>query len=78
MSLCDDWRDVKYQQIFDEEIRGLTQRRQSGCKIEDLEGLLKTLYNLDGIDDGRGSLQDVIMEARIAAHEHFLAQWKAE
>jgi hypothetical protein len=34
---------------------------------------------MDGADwGGRGSLQDIILSARIAAYERFIAQWKAE
>jgi len=76
-----DWRDITYKETFDEEIRGLARRRQTDftCKIEDLEGILNALYIMDGADQGgRGSLQDEIIAARIAAYEHFIAQWKAE
>jgi len=76
-----EWRDITYQETFDEEIRGLTRRRETdtSCKVEDVEGILKALYIMDGADHiGRGSLQDTIISARIAAYEHFIAQWKAE
>jgi len=76
-----EWREITYKETFDEEIRGLTRRLQtdSTCKIEDLEGILNSLYIMDGADHiGRGSLQDIILSARIAAYEHFIAQWKAE
>lgn len=81
MGASDDWQKVKYEEIFQQELRGLTRRRQSdkNCKIEDLEGTLKNLYIMDGADQGgRGPLQDIIMSATIAAYEHFIAQWKAE
>ena len=76
-----EWRDITYQETFDEEIRGLTRRRETdtSCKVEDIEGILNSLYIMDGADHiGRGSLQDTIISARIAAYEHFIAQWKAE
>jgi len=76
-----EWQDVTYNETFEEEIRGLTRRRQTDlhCKVEDLEGILNALYIMDGADQGgRGSLQDTILSARIAAYEHFIAQWKAE
>jgi len=76
----EEWRNIKYQETFDEEIRGLNRRLQtdSACKIEDFEGILQNLYILDGADQGgRGCLQDVIMAARIAAFEHFISQLKA-
>jgi len=76
-----EWQEVKYKETFEQEIRGLTRRRQSdpGCKIEDLEGTLRNLYIMDGADQGgRGPLQDTIMAATIAAHEHIISVWKSE
>jgi hypothetical protein len=81
MGESESWQVVKYQSIFDDETRGLIRRRQSDpdCKIEDLEGILKNLYIMDGADwGGRGPLQDIIMAATIAAYERFIANWKAE
>ncbi|MDR0320855.1 MAG: hypothetical protein LBI28_05075 [Treponema sp.] len=81
MSVSVEWQDIKYKEIFEQEMTGLTRRRQSdsGCKIGDLEAILRNLYIMDGADiGGRGSLQDTIMTATIAAYEHFIAQWKAE
>jgi hypothetical protein len=75
-----EWRDIKYQEIFDQEIRGLRRRRESdsGCTITDLEGVLQHLYIMDGADwYGRGDVQDITMAATIAAYEYFIAQWKA-
>jgi hypothetical protein len=47
-----DWRDVKYKEIFEEEMRGLVKRRASdpSCTIEDIEGMLGHLYIMDGAD----------------------------
>ena len=76
-----EWQDIKYRETYDQELRGLTRRRESDpdCKIEDLEGTLKNLYIMDGADQGgRGPLQDIIMAATIAAYEHFIANWNAE
>jgi hypothetical protein len=76
----DEWRDIKYNEIFEQEIRGLERRRRSdrSCRVEDLEGVLQHLYIMDGADwYGRGGVQDVTMAATIAAYEHFIAQWKA-
>jgi hypothetical protein len=81
MGVSEEWRNIKYRETFEEETRGLTRRRQAdpGCKIEDLEGILKNLYIMDGADQGgRGPLQDTIMAATIAAYERFIAGWKAE
>jgi hypothetical protein len=76
-----EWQDITYSEVFEEEVRGLSRRRQADplCKIDDLQGILKSLYTMEGADTyGRGSLQDTVLSARIAAYEHFIAQWKAE
>jgi phage host-nuclease inhibitor protein Gam len=76
-----DWRDAAYDKIFEQELRGLRKRRESdpSCTVRDIEGVLRHLYNMDGSDwVGRGGVQDVTMAATIAAHERFIAEWKAE
>jgi hypothetical protein len=76
-----DWRDIKYQEVFEQEIRGLLRRRESdpACTIADLEGILQHLYHIDGANwVGRGEVQDITLAATIAAYEHGIAQWKAE
>jgi len=81
MGISEEWQAVKYREVFDEETRGLSRRRNSdpNCKIEDLEGILKNLYIMDGSDWlGRGGVQDIIMAATIAAYELFISDWKAE
>ncbi|MCL2244206.1 MAG: hypothetical protein FWC03_07035 [Treponema sp.] len=80
MNKIDDWRDIKYQEIFEEETRGLIRRRQAdpNCTVDDINGILNNLYILDGANqDGRGNVQDIIINARIAAYERFIAQWTA-
>jgi len=80
MAISDEWRSVKYRETFEEELRGLSRRRQSdpACKVEHLEATLKNLYIMDGGDNGgRGCLQDTIIAAQIAAYEHFISEWKA-
>jgi hypothetical protein len=81
MSSSVAWRDVKYTEIFEQELRGLERRRQADplCKVEDIERVLHNLYIMDGADwYGRGDVQDITMAATIAAYEHFIAQWKPE
>ncbi len=81
MGESDKWRDLKYQEIFEQELCGLERRRASdpNCTVEDIEGTLKHLYIMDGADwGGRGEPQDTIVYATIAAYEHFIAEWKAE
>jgi hypothetical protein len=80
MSLSTDWRDIKYKEVFEQEIRGLERRKASdiNCTAADLEGVLQHLYYMDGADwVGRGEVQDIIMAATIAAYEQFIAEWKA-
>jgi hypothetical protein len=81
MSSSVDWKETKYEEIFEQELRGLRRRRESDpcCTAGDIEGVLQHLYIMDGADwYGRGDVQDIIMAATIAAYEHFIAQWKAE
>ena len=81
MDKIDDWREIKYHEIFEEETRGLIRRRQAdaSCTVEDIKGILKNLYILDGANqDGRGNVQDIIIAARIAAYERFIDQWTTE
>ena len=80
MAVSLEWRDAKYHEVFEDELRGLKRRRQSdsALKIDDLEATLKNLYIMDGADQGgRGCLQDTIIAAQTAAYEHFIAEWRA-
>ena len=79
MSSSAEWRDIKYKEVFEEEIRFLERRRGIDplCKVEDIEGVLQYLYIMDGADwYGRGDVQDVTIAATIAAYECFIARWK--
>jgi len=81
MSSSVEWKETKYTEVFEEELRGLERRRESDplCTAKDIEGLLHHLYIMDGADwYGRGDVQDIIMAATIAAYEYFIAQWKAD
>jgi len=76
-----DWIDVEYNKVYQEELRGLTRRREHDktLTIEELQGILDSLYIIDGNDqDGRGALGDTTVSAQIAAYEHFIHQWLAE
>jgi len=80
MGKSEDWQDIKYREVFEDETRVLDRRlkHDSTCKIEDLEATLRNLYIMEGADqEGRGSLQDTVLAARIAAYEQFITQWKA-
>jgi hypothetical protein len=81
VAASEERRELLYQKTFEEELRGLERRRKAdpGCRIEDLEGILRNLYIAEGADwGGRGDIQDTAMAAAIAAYEYFIAQWKAE
>ena len=76
-----EWRDVKYNEVYEQELRGLERRRSAdkACTVNDLRNILDSLYIMDGSDwYGRGEVQDIIMAATIAAYEHFIAEWKAQ
>jgi len=75
-----DWRDAKYQEVFEQETTGLDRRRASDPEltVADIEAQLKHLYIMEGADwAGRGELQDTVLAATIAAYEHFICEWKA-
>ena len=81
MGALTDWRDIKYRETFEEELRGLRRRRESdpGCTVADLEGTLTHLYIMQGADwGGRGEVQGITLGATIAAYERVIAEWKAE
>jgi hypothetical protein len=81
MSSSVEWKEIKYTEVFEEELRGLQRRRESDplCTVKDIEGLLQHLYIMDGADwYGRGDVQDITMAATIAAYEYFIAEWKAD
>jgi hypothetical protein len=81
MSSSVEWKEIKYAEVFEEELRGLERRRESDpfCTVKDIEGLLQHLYIMDGADwYGRGDVQDITMAATIAAFEYYIAKWKAD
>ena len=79
MSSSVDWKAAKYEEVFEQELLGLQRRRESSppCTLKDIEGVLQHLYIMEGAE-GLGEVQLVVMAATIAAHEHFIVQWKLE
>jgi hypothetical protein len=73
-----NWQEEKYEETFEQELRGLERRRENtNCGIDEIEGQLAHLYKLDGDNwVGRGEVQDIVMAATIAAYEHFTAEWR--
>lgn len=77
----EEWRERKYEETFEGELAGLATRRRidPSFTIDDAEGTLRHLYIQEGNDQGgRGSLQDAILGATIAAYEQFIDAWRKE
>ena len=75
-----DWQEVTYRETYESEIRGLRRRLESdpNCTAGDLEGVLKSLYIMDGSDWlGRGEVQSINLAAAIAAYEQVIGELKA-
>jgi len=74
-----DWRDASYKESYEKEILGLRRRLDAdpSCTVQDLEGILKSLYIMDGADWlGRGEVQSINLSAAIAAHEMIIHELK--
>jgi hypothetical protein len=81
MTKDNDWQERLYAKTFDMETLGLERRRSAdpACAAADIEGILRSLYIMDGTDWlGRGEVQDITLSATIAAYEHTIAKWRAE
>jgi hypothetical protein len=81
MAHDDNWQEALYAKTFDEETLGLERRRAAdpGCGAADIEGILRSLYDMDGADWlGRGEVQDITLSATIAAYELAIARWRPE
>ena len=76
-----DWKDKKYDEVFESCLRSLRRQRQNDPSFtpEAVRGLLSHLYVQEGNDwAGRGEVQDVQIDASIAAYERFLSEWETE
>ncbi|AIN92812.1 hypothetical protein [Treponema putidum] len=76
-----DWETKKFDELFDDEIRVLTRRREhdKDCSIDDLQGTLEALYVLEGNNiDGRSKVHEIALSASISAYEKFIEDWKNE
>jgi hypothetical protein len=74
-----EWQDQLYKKTFQDEWTGLARRHDAAedFSVDDLNSLLKTLYDMDGADWlGRGEVQSTILSATIAACESFLEKLK--
>ncbi|PIE97741.1 MAG: hypothetical protein CR988_06730 [Treponema sp.] len=74
-----DWQDEKFSKCYDEEFSFLCRRMEndSSCTIEELEGILESLYVIDGNNvSGRSSVAQISLSASIAAYEAFIYKQK--
>lgn len=74
-----DWRDQKRKEVFESTLKSLENRRliDPGFTLSDAQSALDHLYVLEGNDWlGRGELGDIVTSATIAAHEHFIFEWR--
>ena len=74
-----NWKDYTYKETYEAEVRGLRKRISCdpSCTAEDLEGILKSLYIMDGADwQGRGEVQSINLAAAIAAYEDIIEELK--
>ena len=78
MGSSTEWRDIKYMETFEQELRGLERRRASdpSLTLGDIEGTLKHMYIMDGANQDSMGVQDATVSATIAAYEHFIAEWQ--
>ena len=72
-----DWQETTYRETYEKETAGLRRRLASdpSCTAGDLEGILKSLYIMDGSDwQGRGEVQSIYLAATIAAYEDIIEE----
>lgn len=81
MAETENWEDEKFNEIFEDELRGLKLRYEndSSCTIEDLRGILNSLYTAEGNNlEGRSRVNEICLSASIAAYERFIEEKRAE
>ncbi len=77
MSESDSWEQDKFNEIFEDELRLLNRRFKSNvsCSIEELEGILQSLYIMEG-HSLEGKVYEISLSATIAAYEAFIYEKK--
>ncbi len=73
----DDWREVTYNEVFENICHDLELRREEqGFGIDEVRRQLEGLYIQQGSDwTGRGEVARITLNATVAAFEHTLAEW---
>ena len=77
MSESDSWEQDKFDEVFEDEFRLLDRRFESevSCSIEELEGILQSLYIMEG-QNLEGKVHEISLAATIAAYEAFIHEKK--
>ena len=77
MSELDSWEQDKFTEVFEDEFRLLTRRfkSQASCSIAELEGILQSLYIMEG-QNLEGKVHEISLSATIAAYEAFIHEKK--
>lgn len=76
-----DLKEKHYHNTFDAVTAQLVMRRRldKNFDLKECKKMLHTEYINDGNDFiGRGTLQDIVQDATIAAYEAFIAEWESE
>ena len=75
------WKETAYDATYEATMTSLVRRRAEDADFspDKARGILQHLYIQDGNDwAGRGELQDLQLQAMIAAHKAFIAAWERE
>lgn len=76
-----DWKERKFDEVYRACLDSLDRQRRTDPSFtpEAARGVLEHLYIQEGNDwTGRGEVQDIQIEASIAAYERFLSDWAAK
>lgn len=76
-----DWQEETYDQVFEAACDYAVMRRaaEPDFGIQALQDLLDVEYTREGLEwAGKDTVQEVRLNATIAAYEHILAEWKRE
>ncbi len=76
-----DWKDRKFDEVYRSCLGSLHRQKETdgSFTLETARGVLEHLYVQEGNDwTGRGEVQDIQIEASIAAYERFLSDWASE